>query len=121
MVTANRNLILSRCRTGDANGHGIRLSSGTGQPHHVGPRVKLHEFLSQINFLGAIQGGHVARSNGLHDCLVNFGMSIPEDIGSYAHDGHVDVFLPIEIPDLTPLCLAEIGRPLIRQEHFRPF
>ena len=75
----------------------------------------------QINFFGAIERGHIAViDHAAHD-VIHFGMSITQNIRADAHNQHVGIFAPVQIPDFAAFRFAEIGGPLIGQKHLGAF
>jgi len=53
--------------------------------------------------------------------LIYLRVTVPEGVGTDAHDAHVDEFISVEVPDPAIFRPAEISRPPLRQEHLRPF
>ena len=71
------------------------------------------------DFLGAVEGRHIAAVDCAANRVVHFGMPVTQGVGANAHDAHVGKGVTVHIPYGAALGLAEIGRPLFRQEHLR--
>ncbi|MNY57136.1 hypothetical protein D3C86_1932940 [compost metagenome] len=118
MITADGNAIAARGGASNAHGDGIGLATAAGEAGHVGPGMQLDQPLGEFDFFGGIEARHIAGGDGLHHGGIDGVIAIAQRIGADAHDRHVDPFDPIKVPDAAAFGLAEIGRPLIGQEHF---
>ena len=117
-VAAHGDFVFARSCPSNADGNGIGLAARTGKAGHVGPGVQLNQPLGKVDLFGAVEGGHIT---GVH-CLAHSGVhlfvSIAQNIGANAHDGHVGILLAVHVPHLATFGFAEVCRPLIRKEHF---
>lgn len=120
VVAADGDLVPPRRRPRDPNGNRVGLASTTCEAGHPGPWMEFDQPFGQVHLLRAIQAAHVARLHGLQHRLVHLRVPVSKSVGADAHDGHVDVFVPVQVPNLATLGFAEICGPLFGQEHLRP-
>ena len=78
--------------------------------------MQFNQFFSQIDFFRAIESGHIACNYCFTNRFVYLRVSIAKSILAYAKN-HVSKFVAVQIPHFAALGFAEVGRPLIRQEH----
>ena len=66
-----------------------------------------HELLGQINLLpGQLKVDMLPAATVRCTALHHLGMAIAQDVGANAHDGHIGVFIAIQIPHLAALSLS---------------
>src|ERR1700756_1226518 len=95
----------------------VRFTARAREAHHIRPRMQLDQALREIDLLRTIESAHVARTNRRMNCVIHFWMAITQDIRADSHQRHVNILGATEIPDSATLGAAEIGGPLLWQEH----
>ena len=117
VITANRDLIFAGGRSGNPNRYRISLTPGASKSSHLGPRMEFNQLFGQINLFGAVQGGHVSLLDDLTNRIIYLGVAVSQGIRSDAHNRHIDVLFPIQVPNLATFRLAIVGGPLVGKKH----
>src|SRR5262245_37682056 len=108
VVTAEHDLVSTRCSSGNTDCHGIGLTSTLAEPDHFGTGYQCREQLRSLQFERMVNAEAGSPSGLVLNSSHDRGIRMPQKHRPGAHV-EVNVFVAIHIPKMPTLLLGTIN------------